>query len=87
MKTEEKNKLIDTFLNRTVSANQYHENWNELMQVVEKIESLSNEQKVINWSRQNKCIFDIKLTEAKIEAVYNACIAFIEWYNKNAVEH
>jgi DNA replication protein DnaC len=61
----------------------YHNNWNWLMEVVEKIESLSEEQKVINFSRQNKSIFDFKLTESKIEATYNACIEFIKWYNEN----
>lgn len=55
--------------------------WNWLMEVIQKIEGLSHEQKVIDWSRQNKSIFDFKLTESKIEAVYNACITFIEWYN------
>jgi Zn-dependent M32 family carboxypeptidase len=61
----------------------YHNDWNWLMEVVEKIESLSNEQKVINWSRQNKCIFDFKLTESKKEAVYNASVEFIKWLNEN----
>lgn len=60
----------------------FNSDWNWLMQVVEKIESLSTEQKVINWSRQNKNIFDFKLTESKIEAVYIACISFIDWYNE-----
>ena len=62
-------------------ALKYHSDWNWLMKVLEKIESLSHEQKVINWSRQNKNIFDFKLTESKIEAVYNACIDFINFYN------
>jgi hypothetical protein len=52
------------------------------MEVVEKIESLSKNQNVINWSRQNKNIFDLKLTECKKEAVYNACVEFIKWYNE-----
>jgi hypothetical protein len=62
---------------------EFHTDWNWLMEVVEKIESLSEEQKVINFSRQNKSIFDFKLTESKIEATYNACIEFIKWYNEN----
>ena len=65
----------------------YHSDWNWLMEVVEKIESLSKEQKVINWSRRNKNIFDFKLTESKIKAVYNACVTFIEWYNENSAKN
>jgi hypothetical protein len=61
---------------------QFHSDWSWLMEVVEKIESLSKNQNVINWSRQNKNIFDLKLTECKKEAVYNACVEFIKWYNE-----
>ncbi len=56
--------------------------WNWLMEVVEKIESLSNEPKVINWARQNKNIFDFKLTESNKESVYKSCLEFIKWYNQ-----
>ena len=97
MKTEETNKLIAEFMEHKPTfevyidnvlttlerpIKNYHSDWNFLMEVVEKIESLSKEQKVINWSRQNKNIFDFKLTESKIKAVYNACVTFIEWYNE-----
>ncbi len=60
--------------------------WNGLMKVVEKIESLSNNDNVINWSRQNKNIFDFKLTESKIQSVYNACVEFINWFNKQSIQ-
>jgi hypothetical protein len=60
----------------------FDSDWSWLMEVVEKIESLSKNQNVINWSRQNKNIFDLKLTECKKEAVYNACVEFIKWYNE-----
>ena len=83
-------------------------NWNFLMEVVEKIESL----KPIKFlSGRNWLGFEVKIYKtlntqthycpikyikesgemtitngfskvSKIEAVYNACIAFIEWYNK-----
>jgi hypothetical protein len=62
---------------------EFYSSWDWLMPVVQKIESLSKEEKVINWSRQNKNIFDFKLTECKIKSVFIACIEFIEWYNKN----
>lgn len=60
----------------------FHRSWDWLMPVVEKIEGLSNDKKIIDWSRQSKTIFDFKLTDSKIEAVYNASVEFIKWYNE-----
>ncbi len=64
----------------------YSKDWNWLMQVVEKIESLD-----YNITIQYKnCYIDIDkdlqiytFSKSKIEAVYNACVEFIKWYNKN----
>ena len=65
---------------------EFHSDWNWLMQVVEKIESLGFETSLTN---QN---FFIRIAggntqsgimyKNKIEAVYNACVEFIKWYNK-----
>ena len=80
----ENNKLIDKFLNRNISANQYHNNWNELMYLVEKIESIKGTQIFINGI-SCEVMFKGKVISkhfnTKIEAVYNACIEFIKWYN------
>lgn len=57
--------------------------WNWIMRAVEKIESFKGNRDVIHWSRNNWTIFDLKLTECKIQTVYNACIEFIKWYNEN----
>ena len=60
--------------------------WNWLMEVVEKIESLGFEVQIYK-----KTCFIYKLgntltigkdSETKIQAVYNACVVFIKWYNK-----
>ena len=64
---------------------EFHSDWNWLMQVVEKIESLD-----YNITIQYKnCYIDIDkdlqidtFSKSKIEAVYNACVEFIKWYNK-----
>lgn len=70
----------------------FHSDWNYLMQVVEKIESLNfvvqvhlsscfikEQEHFINgkgiWRGKSHA-------KTKIEAVYNACVTFIEWYNK-----
>jgi hypothetical protein len=67
----------------------YHSSWDWLMPVVEKIESLSF---VISFEIGRKYV-EIKPVrelrdcfyiegKTKIEAVYNACVEFIEWYNQ-----
>jgi hypothetical protein len=73
----------------------YHSDWNSLMEVVEKIESLTD----INSNGcfmllesigfNAKFIFDdgtriLKDSkgETKFGAVYNACVEFIKWYNE-----
>ena len=63
----------------------FHSNWNWLMEVVEKIESLGYYTQIDNIgcviSHDNRDVI-VYNSRTKIEAVYNACIAFIEWYNK-----
>lgn len=64
--------------------------WNSLMEVVENIESLGSCQIDISvkWCRinykDNTFSYDSRnhLKGTKIEAVYNACVEFINWYNE-----
>lgn len=95
MNTTEKNQIIANFLHgkNAVHPNQYHENWNELMQVVEKIENIDfelsirgNSVTIVNRSGNNPYFQPHSIEKTKIESVYNACIKFIYWYNKNAVK-
>ena len=72
----------------------YHEDWNWLMQLVEKIESLGyniDTMKVDITKYQSSQFCGIYIDgkriytnycETKIEAVYNACLEFIKWYNE-----
>ena len=68
----------------------YRSDWNWLMEVVEKIESLGYRVTIvrhicrIDLTEESKLIIseDIK----KIEAVYSACLKFIEWYNEQKKE-
>ena len=107
----EDNKLIADFMGSKVTTNNYFVNgmyqtlkdeelkynsdWNWLMEVVEKIESLTDINSngcfmVLESIGFNaKFIFDDGTRilkdnkgESKIEAVYNACIEFIKWYNE-----
>ena len=73
----------------------YHEDWNWLMVVVEKIESLEIFDRMGRFNINTKN-FDENYTsfitdkdedfiqcegDTKIEAVYNAVVEFIKWYN------
>lgn len=63
----------------------YHSDWNWLMEVVKKIESLN----VVVEIRENVCYIETtpqnytsELGPTKIQATYKACVEFIKWYNK-----
>ena len=72
----------------------YHSDWNWLMEVVEKIESFEDENRCakynVNITQNFVDIYDnensIEIvglnTDIKIQAVYNACVEFIKWYNQ-----
>ena len=69
----------------------YSKDWNWLMQVVEKIENLSKEGETYMFSitkfsarvtYKGSRIVDLPIDNTKIEVVYNACVEFIKWYNK-----
>ncbi len=55
----------------------YHSDWNWLMEVVEKIKNIVS---LIEIPYTNELIAGL-ITVNK-EAVYNACVEFIQWYNK-----
>ena len=57
----------------------FESDWNWLMQVVGKIKPLVSESE-FNY-RIGKHLLNLN-----IEAVYNACVAFIKWYNEKILE-
>ena len=68
----------------------FNTDWNWLMEVVEKIESLKFEVFIetyeIRIELYENTIFrqHTKVSnQTKIQAVYNACVDFINWYNLN----
>ncbi len=107
--TVENNKLIAEFLgyewdnqNEVLTQNKFaiqnsvtkfHSDWNWLMQLVEKIESLGFATSIASGSKGFACVItkgveniflsNNKTSKTKIEAVYNACVEFIKWYNQN----
>ena len=74
----------------------YDNDWGLLMEVVEKIESLHESNNVLIGTNityvqiHNKVSNEQEtfkgVSNIKIEAVYNTCVEFIKWYNKNAVK-
>lgn len=74
----------------------YHSDWNWLMQVVEKIESIEDQRFLFQISSRQGFYAEVRMRfyynekiedafgKTRIEAVYNACLTFIEWYNENA---
>jgi len=74
---------------------EFHSDWNWLMEVVEKIENLQDENKCAIYNVQiEQCFVEIienhtsdtiisTDANSKLEAVYNACVEFIKWYNEN----
>jgi hypothetical protein len=99
--TTENNKLLAEFMgeidlkrhnNTFITSYKYDTDWNWLMKVVEKIESLGYCLVIGGRTTKNYCEirgevddFTTKYSdsygETKIEAVYNACIDFVKWYN------
>lgn len=68
----------------------YHSDWSKLMEVIDKIESLGYWVEIIG-GYHNQCNIGIQNntknlierdSETKVEAVYNAVVAFIKWYNE-----
>lgn len=67
---------------------EFNSDWNWLMVVVEKIESLGYKIDISKWENSQYCGIYLNgkkiagnETNTKIEAVYNACVEFIKWYN------
>lgn len=77
---------VDNLPPNSLNNLHFNSDWNWLMKVVEKIEmhGFTFEIKK-NWScitrKGEKIILRWEDDKTKIEAVYNACIAFIDWYN------
>lgn len=76
--------------NIPTNSEAFKKDWNFLMEVVEKIESLGYWTEILG-GLQNICLigsinsscesFKV-IADTKIEAVYKACVTFIEWYNE-----
>ena len=67
----------------------YSKDWNWLMQVVNKIENMGNDVLITSnyvqiTYNEGENFINLELKgNIMLEAVYNACVKFIKWYNKN----
>jgi hypothetical protein len=92
MTTTEQNKIIDEFNGFHLWNNgflyeemTYHSDWNNLIPVVEKIESISDSESFEVDIFGNCCDIGGRIEsvkDTKIGAVVDAVIQFIEWYNE-----
>jgi hypothetical protein len=70
---------------------QYQDDWNLLMQVVEKIENFGFEFFIVesrcrianNTDKSIETIIDFEIIGTKIQATYKAVVEFIKLYNQN----
>lgn len=93
MTTEQQNKMLDDFIGNQGQwiwgkyiPNYHHSDWNELMRVVEKINTIERFEVVI---MSEHCHITDQLGELTLSlqclstkmAVYKACCEFIKWHN------
>lgn len=72
----------------------FHESWDWLMPVVEKIDSLLMDDKFVTV-QMNRTLIEMPehgltiegLGDSWIEAAYNAVVEFIQWYNKKQITY
>lgn len=75
----------------SVNDLKYHSDWNWLMEVVSRIENFGFEFFIVesrckisnNTDKSIETIIDFEIVGTKIEAVYQAVVEFIKWYNLN----
>lgn len=72
----------------------FQTDWNDLMEVVEKIETIEEQRFLFQISTRQgfyaevreRFSYETKIEDAwgetRIEAVYDACVEFIKWYNE-----
>ena len=69
-------------------STKYHSDWNWLMEVVDKIESLCSNtgfeisSSFVHIRVNNNLTISSGVCSDRMEAVYNACVEFIKWYNQ-----
>lgn len=71
--------------NNSYGLSKYHESWDWLMPVVEKIEKLMSNWDISNRSKYgyNAWMDKFKFAFWDIKYLYNHIIEFIKWYNSN----
>lgn len=79
-------------------ANSLYKDYNSLMSVAEKIETVETKDGrtfTIDMHRDSVLIFEYGLTtneivftegKGRLENLYNACIEFVKWWNKEQIE-
>lgn len=83
--------IITPYGQLTEKQLKFHSDWNWLMEVVEKIESLNyttHTQNIVSLGHYFRIysagadVVELRNYETKIKSVYIGCLKFIKWYNK-----
>jgi len=71
----------------------FHSDWNWLMKVVDEIEAIKYNEKYVVvdivstgcyiYCKGNESLSINLFTDSKTDAVWNACVQFVDWHNKN----
>ena len=69
------NDPIKTWITKETYSNIYLEDWNALIEVVEKILNLKD-----TYAQERQKVFNS--INPNIQTTYNACVEFINWYNQ-----
>ena len=86
---KQKKELINRFMG-SMTNGEYRKDWNLLMTVVDRIESLGYSFEITRtdiairpYADENAFIFCYGVKQTKKEATYNGVVEFIEWWNEN----
>jgi hypothetical protein len=65
---------------------QYHSDWNWLMEVVNKVNRTIGVKTIDECTKEEWVVYGMVKSlylGTPIDYVYNACVQFVQWYNKN----
>jgi hypothetical protein len=88
------NNVVKAINHYDVVELKYHSDWNWLMEVVEKIEDLGIDVhintcvcRIVDVGEDRFEDIECFVNDDKKQAVYNACVEFVKWYNNSQLKN